>query len=148
MQLPVFKAVLNRSDAEQWLAWIWFLEDPRSVYRDLPESDRETSVNEALFSGPVKVPKEVTAARKTYRESNQTAATMLLGTTIESVHKLRDWLKNVDPASEDYDVAKHLKVLSDLGKVVNSLSELEKSIAKQLSPNDTYGGVELNEFNE
>lgn len=146
MQIQRIEAVLQRKDAEKWLAWIWFLSDARSPYMQMDEKERKRAVTEAVFGKDMVVPKEVLSALSHCKE-RRTTAEELLEDAIQSVHKMRDWLRSVDPNEEEYDVTKHLKVLSDLGKVVNSLTELEKAVARQLTASETYGGVSLNEFN-
>ena len=144
-QIKEVRDLLKVKEPLKWLAWVWYMEDPRSSYAPILREERSKEILQALeLTG--RIPKEATALSERL-QSMKTSAQRLLEASRASVAQLTQWLETVDPEDEDYDVSKHLKVLSDVGKVVNSLTELEKAVEKEMAPSETYGGAELTEFN-
>lgn len=145
-RLRSMRAMMKVKDWEAWASWIWYTEDPRSTYAALLKEERQQTAMAAIFGKQLPVPREVTELAEEI-QGMKTSAELLLDASRSSVAQLTAWLNTVDPTDEEYDVTKHLKVLADVGKVVNSLTELEKAVQTQMNPSETYGGAELTDFN-
>lgn len=134
--------------APKYLAYIYFSYDPRSTYMVYEEKVRFREVQRALFKdSKFTHHKVLDTAIKEYT-SNSTSAQLLLEAAMESVVKLKEWLKGLDTDDEDYDAFKHMKILGELGKTINGMKTLEEAVKKEVEVNDTYGSVEVNRYNE
>jgi hypothetical protein len=151
MSIPAFKAVVDThkvAKGAKILAYIYFMRDPRSIYMSYDDSQRHAEVSKVLFKEEGFKPDKVTKdALEEYTKTASSAA-LLLEAAIESISKIKTWLKNLDVESEEYDAVKHMRILGDMGKTINGLKDLEEAVQKESLVNDTYGGITVSKYNE
>lgn len=150
LSIIAFKKIVDKYDtekAQKILAYIYFMRDPRSSYSAYDEKKRHKEVCESVFGKDFKPCPLTKAALEEYVKTSS-AAMLLLESAKESITTLKKWLKMVDPEDEDYDPAKHMRVLGDMGKTINGLKDLEEAVKKESEVNDTFGGVVVSKYNE
>jgi hypothetical protein len=167
--IPAFRDLITRDrgskgdsqgrkklQAARELAYIYFMENPKSQYMALPEDKREERVINAVFPEPWKPDKAVQKAREVYRQSVDTIAVKLLKSSYKAVHQLRDYFENLDLSERDdnnkpvHKATDVMKSLADLGRVVDGLEKLEERVRAESKSDEgnIRGGVEINAFNE
>lgn len=149
MTIPEFKELVRKykEEATMYLAYIYFVSDPRSRYAGYDIEQRRSVVSEILFKKKIKECPIIRAAIQEYSKNLSTSA-QLLEAAVESVSTLKKWLQEVDPSNEGYDPLKHVRILESMGKTVNGLKTLEKAVEEESEISDTYGGVEVSRYNE
>lgn len=150
LAMPVFSDVVKKHGAEKaskMFAYVYFMHDPRSSYAAYDESKRHQDVCLAIYGKDVKVTKELQKVIDEY-VSTKTSAVLLLESAKKSITILKQWLDNVDPEDDDYDPTKHMRLLSDMGKTINGLKDLEDAVKKESEISDTFGGVVVSKYNE
>ena len=150
MATPAFSTIVEKHGAEQAIkifTYIYFMHDPRSSYAAYDEKKRHQDVCLAVFGKDLKITKEIQKVIEEY-SSTKTSAVLLLESAKKSITMFKQWLDNVDPEDDDYDPTKHMKLLSDMGKTINGLKDLEDAVKKEAEINDTFGGVVVNKYNE
>jgi 16S rRNA G527 N7-methylase RsmG len=150
MTIDAFKAVVKHygKEAPKYLAYIYFKYDPRSSYMVYDESTRKAEILRSVFKNSKFEDHPTLRTAIEEYSKNSTSAQLLLEAAMESVVKLKEWLKNLKTDDEDYDALKHMKILGELGKTINGMKELEDAVKKEVSVNDTYGNVQVNRYNE
>ena len=98
---------------------------------------------------------KVSAAIDKYRELSESSAVKLLKAARESVTKLEKYFKDVDLTMMDdngkpiFHAKDLISNLSNMGKVVNGLEELEELVKKQQQKdNPNRGGVVTNKYSQ
>jgi hypothetical protein len=145
LAIPEFK-VLKANE----LAFVYFFTDHESPYAPYDEDEREEKLEEDL---KVKASAKVKGAIDKYKELSETSAVKLLKAARESVTKLEKYFKTVDLTMLDdngkpiYHAKDLVSNLSNMGKVVSSLDELEELVKKQKQrENPNRGGVTTNKY--
>jgi hypothetical protein len=149
ISIKEFKALIEHQgkEAPLYLSYVFFMKDPRSKYAGYDEEQRRIMVSEALFGKRVREDRILQKAMEEYAR-NMSPAAQLLEAAVESVAKLKDWLAAVDITSDNYDPLKHVRILSDMGKTVSGLKDLERAVESESDVNTTYGGVVVSRYNE
>jgi hypothetical protein len=126
--------------------------DHRSPYSVYEEQDRWDNIKELL---KVSASPKVSAAIDKYRELSESSAIKLLKAARESVTKLEKYFKEVDLTMMDdngkpiFHAKDLISNLSNMGKVVNGLEELEEMVKKQQQKdNPNRGGVVTNKYSQ
>lgn len=148
----------KKYQASRELAFIYFMEDPRSPYFSLAEDSRKEKSIEVIFGedSDWKPDDLVEEAREVYRDSIETNPVRLLRSAHKAINDIREYLENIDfdeRTKSDSLVHKPkdvMKTISDLGNVVEGLEQLEKQVKSQLQKDDSEnrGGVNTNKYNE
>lgn len=145
LAIPEFK-VLKANE----LAFVYFFTDHESPYAPYDEAEREEKLEEDL---KVKASAKVKGAIDKYKELSETSAVKLLKAARASVTKLEKYFKTVDLTMLDdngkpiYHAKDLVSNLSNMGKVVSSLDELEELVKKQKQrENPNRGGVTTNKY--
>jgi len=145
LAIPEFK-VLKANE----LAFVYFFTDHESPYAPYDEDEREEKLEEDL---KVKASAKVRGAIDKYKELSETSAVKLLKAARASVTKLEKYFKTVDLTMLDdngkpiYHAKDLVSNLSNMGKVVSSLDELEELVKKQKQrENPNRGGVTTNKY--
>ena len=145
LAIPEFK-VLKVNE----LAFVYFFTDHESPYAPYDEDEREEKLEEDL---KVKASAKVKGAIDKYKELSETSAVKLLKAARASVTKLEKYFKTVDLTMLDdngkpiYHAKDLVSNLSNMGKVVSSLDELEELVKKQKQrENPNRGGVTTNKY--
>lgn len=151
--LKPFKAIWKRDKnrdkevAKKELAFIYFMEDPRSdyqIYIDREERARQIRIGEGIKDS-WKPDKVVEEAMKFYASFKSDAALLLEDMKV-MVNKLRDQLKEIDLTKEDergkpiYSIDSYTKIVTDLAKLTKVIDETEKSIARDIVQSDKVRG--------
>ena len=134
------------------LSAVYFFVDHRSPYSVYEEQDRWDHIKELL---KVAATPKVNAAIDKYRELSESSAVKLLKAARESVTKLEKYFKDVDLTMMDdngkpiFHAKDLISNLSNMGKVVNGLEELEELVKKQQQKdNPNRGGVVTNKYSQ
>lgn len=137
------------------LAWIYHVCDPGSPYFQVSQEYREEVVTKAIFKEePDWKPDEVVQeGLETYQEIITSPSIRLLKSAMRSIDELEKYFNNVNfekgENKEVHDPKDVISNLEKLGKLVTSLRELKEQVEKeQTSDSETYGGYQLNEFNQ
>lgn len=145
LAIPEFK-VLKANE----LAFVYFFTDHESPYAPYDEDEREEKLEEDL---KVKASAKVKGAIDKYKQLSETSAVKLLKAARASVTKLEKYFKTVDLTMLDdngkpiYHAKDLVSNLSNMGKVVSSLDELEELVKKQKQrENPNRGGVTTNKY--
>ena len=132
------------------MAFVYFFTDHESPYAPYDEDEREEKLEEDL---KVKASAKVKGAIDKYKELSETSAVKLLKAARASVTKLEKYFKTVDLTMLDdngkpiYHAKDLVSNLSNMGKVVSSLDELEELVKKQKQrENPNRGGVTTNKY--
>ena len=159
LAISEFYSISHKKKAEDVVkafAYIYFMMDPRSTFSSYEETIRHKEVCKAVLNDEKWNPDaQVKKAMAAYIEHDSMAIGTLKDAR-DSVLTIRKWLKNTakDIDKEDdngrslYDPAKHAKILTDLGKIMNGMKDLEEAVKKELEINDTYGGVTIDKYSE
>lgn len=129
------------------IAYIYFMEDPRSDYQYIVDrEDREKAVKEGEgFDKTWKPDKMVEEAMRFYA-SFKTPAALLLEDTRVAVDKLRQLLKDIDLKETDdkgkpvYTLNTITATIKQIPSLVKELDEAERTLAKEIAQNDKVRG--------
>ena len=145
LSIPEFK-VLKPSE----LAFVYFFTDHESPYAPYDEEERIEKLETDLKA---KASPKVKGAIDKYKELSETSAVKLLKAARSSVTKLEKYFKTIDLTALDdhgkpiYHAKDLVSNLSNMGKVVASLDELEELVHKQKQrENPNRGGVVTNKY--
>jgi hypothetical protein len=142
------------ADAVKAFAYIYFMEDPRSTYSTYDPKTRNKEICKAVLKDEKWKPDEQVRKAMVAYVQHDTMAIATLKDARTSVNTIRKWLRKTadDIDKEDdngrplYDPAKHAKILTDLGKIMNGMKDLEEAVKKELEIKDTYGGVAIDKY--
>ena len=147
LTIPEFKALKLEE-----LSAVYFFTDHRSPYTVYPEDERWEKINESI---KVILSPKIKKAIDKYRLLSETSAVKLLNSAKESVSKLERYFKDVDLTLTDdngrpiYHAKDLIANLSNMGKVVSGLDELEDLVKKQQQKdNPNRGGVVVNKYSQ
>tara|TARA_B100001057_G_C22822202_1_gene939860 strand:- start:259 stop:756 length:498 start_codon:yes stop_codon:yes gene_type:complete len=136
----------------QELSAVYFYTDHRSPYAVYEEEDRLTRISQDL---KVKFTPKVKGAIDKYKELSETSAIKLLKSARNSVTKLEKYFDTVnlnvldDNGKPIYHAKDLIANLSNMGKVVNGLEELEAIVKKhEQKDNPNRGGVVTNKYSQ
>ena len=149
LTIKVFKAIVDNftpEEATKRLSYIYFMCDVQSIYNAYDDSQRHIEIEEAIFGKAFKVDKYTKAGMEEYIK-HDSSTMMLLKASRKSVIYLKDWLENID-ITDDYDPAKHVRILETMGKTTNGLKDLEDAVRKESQLSDVWGGVQVDKYSE
>tara|TARA_R100001126_G_C4784572_1_gene128793 strand:+ start:83 stop:580 length:498 start_codon:yes stop_codon:yes gene_type:complete len=136
----------------QELGAVYFYTDHRSPYAVYEEEDRLARISQDL---KVKFTPKVKGAIDKYKELSETSAIKLLKSARNSVTKLEKYFDTVnlnvldDNGKPIYHAKDLIANLSNMGKVVNGLEELEAIVKKhEQKDNPNRGGVVTNKYSQ
>ena len=147
LTIPEFKALKLEE-----LSAVYFFTDHRSPYTVYPEDERWEKINESI---KVILSPKIKKAIDKYRLLSETSAVKLLNSAKESVSKLERYFKDIDLTLTDdngrpiYHAKDLIANLSNMGKVVSGLDELEDLVKKQQQKdNPNRGVVVVNKYSQ
>ena len=136
----------------QELGAIYFYTDHRSPYAVYEEQERMDKIGQDL---KVKFTAKVMGAVDKYKELSETSAIKLLKSARSSVAKLERYFETInlnvldDHGKPIYHAKDLIANLSNMGKVLNGLEELEEIVKKhQQKDNPNRGGVVTNKYSQ
>jgi len=145
LTIPEFKALKPNE-----LAFVYFFTDHNSPYAAYSEEDRVEKLGNDIG---IKANPKILGAITKYKELSETSAVKLLKAARTSVTKLETYFKTIDLTQIDdhgkpiYHAKDLIANLSNMGKVVNGLQELEDIVKKQQQKeNPNRGGVKTNKY--
>lgn len=156
LALRVFKVLHKRDKTRdkskfiQELAYIYFMEDPRSDYQYLTnEDDRHKAIVEGEgLPNNFKVDNELQEAMDYYKSFRPTSALLLEDTRV-AVDKLRQMLREIDLSAVDdkgkpiYTLNTITATIKQVPSLIKDLDEAERTIAKEIIQNERIrGGAE------
>ena len=155
LALKPFRALWIRDKTEkkeraiQELAYIYFMEDPRSDYQYITDlEERERQIREGEGIKPTWKPDtNVKAAQKLYASFKTTSA-LLLEDTRYAVDKLRKQLRDIDLTAVDdkgkpiYTLNVVTATIKQIPQLVKDLDEAEKALAKEIAQSDKVRGAQ------
>lgn len=154
LTLKPFKAIWTRDKstskdrAIQEIAYIYFMEDPRSDYQYIVDrEEREVQIREGEGIKPSWRPDgTVKEAQKLYA-SFKTPSALLLEDTRVAVDKLRQLLRDIDLNAVDdkgkpiYTLNTVTSTIKQIPALIRDLDEAERALAKELAQNDKVRGA-------
>lgn len=136
----------------QELGAIYFYTDHRSPYAVYEEQERMDKIGQDL---KVKFTAKVMGGVDKYKELSETSAIKLLKSARSSVAKLERYFETInlnvldDHGKPIYHAKDLIMNLSNMGKVLNGLEELEEIVKKhQQKDNPNRGGVVTNKYSQ
>lgn len=155
LTLKPFKAIWTRDKsaskdrAIQEIAYIYFMEDPRSDYQYIVDrEEREVQIREGEGIKPSWRPDgTVKEAQKLYA-SFKTPSALLLEDTRVAVDKLRQLLRDIDLNAVDdkgkpiYTLNTVTSTIKQIPALIRDLDEAERALAKELAQNDKVRGAQ------
>ena len=136
----------------QELGAVYFYTDHRSPYAVYEEEERMIKISKDL---KVKFTPKVQGAVDKYKELSETSAIKLLKSARSSVTKLERYFDTInlnvldDHGKPIYHAKDLIMNLSNMGKVLNGLEELEEIVKKhQQKDNPNRGGVVTNKYSQ
>ena len=134
------------------LSAVYFFSDHRSPYAAYGEEARWEAI---ITSVKVKLSPKISAAIAKYQELSETSAVKLLKAARESVTKLEAYFAEIDLTALDdngkpiYQAKDLITNLSNMGKVVSGLEDLESIVKRQQQKdNPNRGGVVTNKYSQ
>jgi hypothetical protein len=145
LAIPEFKSLSAKE-----LSFVYFYADHNSPYAPYDEEERYTKLQDDL---KVKRSPKIDGAILKYNELSETSAVKLLKSARQAVTKLEKYFQNVDLTELDengklmYSAKDLVANLSNMGKVVSGLDELEDIVKKQQQQESANrGGVVTNKY--
>jgi hypothetical protein len=157
LTMKSFKALAKKYKGEDLLkrlAFVYFMEDPRSSYAGFTEEVKWEEVCLSQFNKKDWKEDALTKACREEYSSLDSSAVILLKSARASISKMKEWLDNIDIMAVDdngrplYDPSKHSNLLEKMGKTMAGLKALEEEVKKESEQLDTRGGVTINRYNE
>lgn len=152
LTIKVFKELHKRDKTKdkskfiQELGYIYFMEDPRSDYQYLTDTeDRVKSIIEGEGLKDWSEDNLLKEAMKYYASFKTTSALLLEDTRI-AVDKLREMLRNIDLTKLDdkgkpiYTLNMVAATIKQIPSLVKDLDEAERAIAREIVQNDKVRG--------
>lgn len=159
--LKPFKKIWDRDKTKkkekaiQELAYIYFMEDPRSDYQMyIDREDRSTQVKEGEgIPQSWKADKEVIEAMSFYSKFKPASALLLEDTRV-AVNKVRQQLRDIDLNDVDekgrpiYTLDKVIAAIKQVPTLIRDLDEAERTIAKEITSSDKVRGTQTKSMYE
>ena len=140
----------GKETAMMELTYVFMMEDPRSDYQtfiDKEERDRQVRTGLGLKDS-WKPDKAITEAMEFYASFKSEAALLLEDIRV-AITKLREYIKTIDLNAVDdkgkpiYTLNTYTATIGQIPKLITSLDEAEKAIARDIMQNDRIrGGME------
>ncbi len=139
----------KKEKAIQEIAYIYFMEDPRSDYQYIIDrEEREAQIKEGEgLKKSWKPDKQVLSAMNLYA-SFKTPAALLLEDTRMAVDKLRQLLRNIDLNEVDdkgrpiYTLNTITSTIKQIPGLIKDLDEAERVLAKEIAQSDKVRGAQ------
>lgn len=150
---PYVKAIQEfKALTSDELSAVYFFTDHRSPYASYDEATRWEAITQ---NTKIKLSPKIKGAIDKYKELSETSAVKLLRAARTSVNKLEMYFNDVDLAILDdngkpiYQAKDLIANLSNMGKVVNGLEDLEDIVRRQQQKdNPNRGGVVTNKYSQ
>ncbi len=152
--IPEFKDLWSRDKSKdklkayRELSYVYFISDYKSPYRSSLTEDKlhEVVAKDFMKDEKYKACPKVLAAIDKYKELQKTPSMLLLDASVQTVHKLINYLQDIDlnerdksdkPIYKPSDVTSSLK---NIGGIVESLAKVRESVEKEVSEQATLRG--------
>ena len=146
----------NKEVAIAELSYVFYVEDFKSIYRNIPEEERGSKIKEDLFpDNKWKADATIKAACKKYAELHITQSMGLLLDAEGAIEKLRKYFREVN-LTDTNDQGKLLFTAKDLianikavGDLISGMKKLKEEVAKEVDNNSTIkGGSAIGPFED
>ena len=138
----------NKETALMELAYIYFMEDPRSDYQtyiDRDERSKQVKLGEGMKESWN--PDKLVIEAMEFYASFKSEAALLLEDIRVAITKLREFIKTIDLNATDdkgkpiYTLNTYTATIGQIPKLITSLDEAEKSIARDIVQSDKVRGA-------
>ena len=142
LAIPAMRKIWDRDEdkekhtAFRELLFVYYVCDFKSPYANYPEKEKVDKVIHDIMAKGWKPDPELEHLIQEYKDNQEmnSPSLRLLKASRESVHKLADWLHNIDYTGDDaMDPAKVAKTLGEVGKIIDSLNKLEEKVKKEIT---------------
>lgn len=156
LQIKEFAAIAadyHKDIAYKLLAYIYFMEHPRSNYIVYDADLKEQNVLRDLGLTATDITNKIMMARMIYRNLIRTRSSELLASARIAVDRMNTFFNNVDFSERDHDgkpVYNPSTVMSSLtrvGTLVNSLKQLEEQVNAEMEASTIRGGAKVSKYN-
>ncbi len=152
--LKPFRKLIDRDKSKdkrramEELAYVYFMEDPRSdyqMYTDREERGRKIVEGQGMKEGWI--PDKLVEDAMEFYSSFKTESALLLEDVRAAVANLRSYIRNIDLNDTDnnnkpkYTLNTYTSAISMIPKIITSLDEAEKTIAREIAQNDKVRGT-------
>jgi len=143
LTIKEFKAIWDLDNtkhkdiAVNQLAYVYFYCDVKSPYFEYEEKIRGEKINEAL-TVKIKETDIIIKAKERYNNLNKNISILLLEDAMTSVHKMRDYFKDIDLLKEDnngklkYNSKQYVDNLKSLPDILKSIKKLREEIDNEM----------------
>ena len=152
--IPEFKDLWDRDKskdklkAHREISYVYFIADYKSPYRSSLTEDKLHGVvaKDFMKDAKYKPDSNVLAAIEKYKELQKTPSMLLLDASIQTVHKLINYLQDIDLTERDksdkpiYKPSDVTTSLKNIGGIVESLSKVRESVEKEVSEQASLRG--------
>jgi len=152
--IPEFKDLWDRDKtkdrlkAHRELSYVYFISDYKSPYRSSLTEDKlhEVVAKDFMKDEKYKACSKVLAAIDKYKELQKTPSMLLLDASVQTVHKLINYLQEIDLTERDksdkpiYKPSDVTTSLKNIGGIVESLSKVRESVEKEVSEQASLRG--------
>jgi len=152
--IPEFKDLWNRDKskdrlkAHRELSYVYFISDYKSPYRSSLTEDKlhEVVAKDFMKDSEYKACAKVLAAIDKYKELQKTPSMLLLDASVQTVHKLINYLQEIDLTERDksdrpiYKPSDVTTSLKNIGGIVESLAKVRESVEKEVSEQASLRG--------
>lgn len=146
----------GKQNALNELAVIYYMEDPRSDYQTYV--DRDERLNQIKLGLGLKnewKPDKIVESAMLFYAGFKSESALLLEDIRIAISKLREYIKTIDLSATDnngkplYTLSTYTATIGQIPKLITSLDEAEKTIAKDIIQNDKVrGNVEKSMFED
>lgn len=137
----------GKQTAKDELGVVFFMEDPRSDYQIyIDREERLKQVKEALGLKDTWKPDKLVLDAMKFYASFKSESALLLEDIRVAITKLREYIKTIDLNATDsngkpiYTLNTYTSTISQIPKLITSLDEAEKTIAKEIINSDKVRG--------
>jgi len=159
LAIPAMKKIWNRDKSKtkdkamREIAYVVFLCDFHSPYKDLRISEKEKIIIEDTFKADKWEPDDIIKdAIEVYKKLQVTPSMRLLTASRNSVEKLSDYFDQINFKEIDnfgkpiYSAIELTRNLKEVGNVVKSLTNLDKQVKLELEEQSVRGGNKIGYF--
>lgn len=147
----------DKEVAKQELTYIYLISDWNSIYRNYPESHKDTIIKKDFIKIPNWNPDQYVkdAIKRLEEHQNQSSSSMrLLKSTKNAVEKLSEYFNGIDFNERDekgqpvYKVNEVTRAMESSGKVLQALETLTEKVEKERSMSNSkiIGGGSISKY--
>ena len=133
----------HKNTAVEELAYVYYMTDYRSLYRQYDPEVREIKVTKDIISGKRWVPDdEVKAALEKYIELQQTPSMGVLQDARQALYKIREYFRTVSVTSDASGKITQTLInnVAKLGDLIKGLKSLEEIVEKEITEDKRIRG--------